>query len=61
MQVTFGVGLGEQSGEDLLPGAVGCPLPQPVVDAFPRAEVLGQVFDSGMVCLIRRLRRYRRL
>lgn len=41
--VTFGVSLGEQGGEDLFPGAVGGPFPQPVVGALPRAEVLGEV------------------
>lgn len=35
VEVAFGVGLGEQSGEDLLPGAVGGPLPQPVVGTLP--------------------------
>lgn len=43
VEVAFGVGLSEQGGEDLLPRAVGGPLPQPVVGALPRAEVLGQV------------------
>jgi hypothetical protein len=35
LEVAFGVGLGEQGSEDLLSGAVGGPLPQPVVGAFP--------------------------
>lgn len=43
VEVAFGVGLGKQGGEDLLPGAVGGPLPQPVVSALPRAEVLRPV------------------
>lgn len=43
VEVAFGVGLGEQSGEDLLPGAVGGPRPQPVVGTLPRPKVLGQV------------------
>jgi hypothetical protein len=43
VEAAFGVGLGEQGCEDLLPGAVGGPLPQAVVGALPRAEVPGQV------------------
>lgn len=43
VQVTFGIGLGEQGGENLLPGSVGCPHPQPVVGTLPRPEVFGQV------------------
>ncbi len=38
VEVALGIGLGEQGGEDLLPGAVGSPAPQPVVDALPRSE-----------------------
>lgn len=36
-------GLGQQGGEDLLPGAVGSPLAQPVVGALSRSEVFGEV------------------
>ncbi len=43
VEVAVGVGPGEQGGEDLLPSAVGGPGPKLVVDAFPRAETLGQV------------------
>ncbi len=43
VQVAFGVGLGEQGGEDAVPCAVDRPHPQPAVGALPRAETLGQV------------------
>lgn len=34
VEVAFGVSLGKQGGEDLLPGAVGGPHPHPVWAAF---------------------------
>lgn len=43
VEVAFGVGLGEQGGEDPRPGPVRGPHTQAVVGALPRAEVLGQV------------------
>lgn len=43
VEVAFGVGLREQGGEHLFPGAVGRPPPQPVVSPLPRTEAFGQV------------------
>lgn len=42
VEVAVSVGLGEQSGEHLHPGAVGGPIPQPVVDALPRPKRSGR-------------------
>lgn len=41
VEVAFGIGLGEQCGEDLLPGAVGGPLPQ-AVGTLPAYQVNAQ-------------------
>ncbi|GHB87501.1 hypothetical protein GCM10010348_00210 [Streptomyces anthocyanicus] len=41
VEVSFGIRLGEQGGEDLLLCAVDRPHPQPVVGALPRPEALG--------------------
>lgn len=42
VEITLGIGSGAQRGEEPLPGVVGRPLSQQVVDALPRTEVLGQ-------------------
>ncbi len=54
VQISFLIGLGKQGGEDLLPGAVSGPLPQPVVGALPRAEVFGQVHPRDARAVLER-------
>ncbi|MFJ6760938.1 MULTISPECIES: hypothetical protein [unclassified Streptomyces] len=42
VEVAFGVGLGEQGGEHLRPGAVGCALPQPLWAPFHDPKCSGR-------------------
>ncbi len=43
VQVAVSIGLGEQHGEHTLPSTIDGPVPQPRIDALPRAVLGGQV------------------